>query len=91
VSHRAGRAGGYYGAIIGDVRRNGSYSSYQADLIVRMPKKELQGMVIKQHNTADNGKDYPLRLPRIMHEYVLLRQRRCTVMVARLRGDFMPA
>ena len=26
----ATRAGGYYGAIIGDVRRGGSYSSYQA-------------------------------------------------------------
>jgi hypothetical protein len=30
------------------------------------------GVVIKQqHNIAGNGKDYPLRLPRIMHEYVL--------------------
>jgi hypothetical protein len=43
VSHGAGRARGYYGVIIGDVRRNGSYSSYQADLIVWMPKEELQG------------------------------------------------
>ena len=31
----ATRAGGYYGAIIGDVRKGGAYSSYQADLIVR--------------------------------------------------------
>jgi len=65
--------GGYYGAIIGDVRRGGGYSSYQADLIVRMPKKELQAVLIKQqHNVASNGRDYPLRLPRIMHEYVIL-------------------
>jgi hypothetical protein len=66
------------------VRRNGVYSSYQADLIVRMPKKELQAVLIKeQHNIASDGTDYPLRLPRIMHEYVLIWQRRRTVMVAR--------
>ena len=28
--------------IEGDVRRGGVYSSYQADLVTRMPKKELQ-------------------------------------------------
>jgi hypothetical protein len=33
----ATRAGDYYGAIIGDRRKDGVYSSYQADLIVRMP------------------------------------------------------
>jgi hypothetical protein len=43
----ATRAGGYYGAIIGDVRRGGGYSSYQADLIVRMPRKELLTVLIK--------------------------------------------
>jgi hypothetical protein len=87
----ATRAGGYYGAIIGDVRRGGGYSSYQADLIVRMPRKELQAVLIKrQHNVASNSKDYPLRLPRIMHEYVLLWQRRRTVAVARPKTDFAP-
>jgi hypothetical protein len=73
------------------VRRGGSYSSYQADLIVRMPKNELQAVLIKQqHNVTSNGKDYPLRLPRIMHEYVILWQRRRTVAVARPRSDFVP-
>ena len=49
----ATRAGGYYGAIIGDVRRGGAYSSYQADLIVRMPRQELLMVMIKeQHNIA---------------------------------------
>jgi hypothetical protein len=82
----------HYGAIIGDVRRDGSYSSYQADLIVRMPKKELQAVLIKQqHNVSSSGKDYPLRLPRIMHEYMLIWQRRRTVMVARSRNDFAPS
>jgi hypothetical protein len=87
----ATRSGGYYGAIIGDVRRNGSYSSYQADLIVRMPKKELQAVLIKQqHNVASKGREYPLRLSRIMHEYVILWQRRQTVTVAQPRNDFAP-
>ena len=86
----ATRAGGYYGAIIGDMRRGGSYSSYQADLIVRMPKKELQAVLIKQqHNVTSNGKDYPLRLPRIMHEYVILWQRRRTTGVVIPRWNFV--
>ncbi len=68
----ATRPGGYYEAIIGDMRRGGVYSRYQADLITRMPKTELQAVLIKQqHNVASNGRDYPLRLPRIMHEYVV--------------------
>lgn len=56
---------------------------------MRMPKKELQAVLIKQqHNVASGGRDYPLRLPRIMHEYVILWQRRQTVAVARPRNDF---
>jgi hypothetical protein len=51
-----------------------------------MPKKELQAVLIKQqHNIASNATDYPLRLPRIMHEYVLLWQMRRTATVARQR------
>jgi len=74
------------------VRRGGSYSSYQADLIVRMPKKELQAVLIKQqHNVASNSRDYPLRLPRIMHAYVLIWQRRRTVKVAWPRNNFEPS
>ena len=38
-----------------------------------MPKKELAAVLIKeQHNVASNCTGYPLRLPRIMHEYVVL-------------------
>ncbi len=52
--------GGYYGAIIGDVRRGGVYSSYQADLITRMPKKELQAVLIKQqHNVCQQWQGLP--------------------------------
>jgi hypothetical protein len=79
----ATRPGGHYGAIIGDVRRGGVYSSYQADLVTRMPKKELAAVLIKeQHNVAGNSREYPLRLPRIMHEYVVLWKKRRTAAVA---------
>jgi len=74
------RPGGYYRAIIGDVRKGGAYSSYQADLITRLPKKELV-LIKQQHNVASNGRAYPLKLPRIMHEYVVLWQRRRSVAV----------
>ena len=68
---------------MGDVRRGGVYSSYQADLITRMPKQELRAVLIKQqHHVASNSRDYPLRLPRYVHEYVVLWQKRRTVIVA---------
>lgn len=87
----ATKPGGYYGAIIGDVRRGGVYSSYQADLITRMPKTELRAVLIKQqHNVASGSRDYPMKLPRIMHEYVVLWQRPGTVAVARPRDGFAP-
>jgi hypothetical protein len=42
-----------------------------------MPKKEVQAVLIKhQHNVGSNSREYPLKLPRIMHEYVILWQRR---------------
>jgi hypothetical protein len=40
-----------------------------------MPKKELQTVLINhQHNVASNGREYPLKLPRIIHENVALWQ-----------------
>ena len=36
--------------------------AHRANLITRMPKKELQAVLIKQqHNVASNGRDYPLK------------------------------
>jgi hypothetical protein len=70
----ATKSGGHYGILIGDMRKNGKYSSYQADLIARMPKSELASVIIKaQHNcyTTEN-KDYNLKHMRIMHEYIIL-------------------
>jgi len=74
----ATKVGGYYGAIIGDWRRNGVYSSYQADIICRMPRDELAGVLIKaQHNMQSSGKSYgKMKLPFITHEYILLFKRK---------------
>jgi two-component system sensor histidine kinase ChvG len=47
----ATKAGGLYGTIIGDYRRQGRYTSYQAECISRMPSDELAAVIIKaQHN-----------------------------------------
>jgi hypothetical protein len=72
----ATKPGGYFGALVGDVRRRGRYFSYQADLITRMPRTELKAVLIKaQHNITSDARTYRLELPRITHEYVLLWQR----------------
>lgn len=73
----ATKPGGYYGTIIGDWRRNGQYTSYQAEMIARMPKDELAAVIIKaQHNVMSGQKQYGrMKLPFIMHEYILLWQR----------------
>lgn len=71
----ATKAGGHYGMLIGDLRKNGKYSPYQADLIARMPKSELASVVIKaQHNcyTTDNKAYGKMKHMRIMHEYIVL-------------------
>jgi len=70
----ATKAGGHYGTIIGDWRRNGIYTSYQAEMIARMPKDELVAVLIKaQHNCQSDSKRYGrMTLPFILHEYILL-------------------
>lgn len=74
----ATRAGGYYGALIGDWRRKGVYTCYMAEMIARMPSEELAGVLIKtQHNCVSNSRSYgTLDLPRIQHEYLVLFQKR---------------
>ncbi len=69
--------GGYYGTIISDWRRNGQYSSYQAECIARMPQDELAAVLIKaQHNCMSDNKRYgKMKLPLILHEYVILWQK----------------
>ena len=72
----ATKPGGYYGTLIGDIRKDGQYFSLQAELITRCPKRELRAILIKQQfNTTSDRKAYPLPLPRIMHEYLILWQK----------------
>lgn len=70
----ATKSGGIYGTIIGDLRKAGKYSSYQAACIAAMPADELAAVIIKaQHNTMSDAKSYGrMSMPRILHEYVLL-------------------
>jgi hypothetical protein len=52
----------------------------------------LQAVLIKQqHNVASHGSDYPLRLPRIIHEYAILWQRRRSVAIAGPKSRVEPA
>ncbi|MBC3871839.1 hypothetical protein HV832_16675 [Undibacterium oligocarboniphilum] len=79
----ATKIGGYYGTIVGDWRRGGVYSSYQAEIISRLPKDELAGVLIKaQHNMQSNAKSYKaMKLPFITHEYILIfKRKKCTTM-----------
>ena len=74
---KATACGGFYGIIIGDVRRRGRYTSYQAEIITRMPAHELRAVLIKeQHHVRSNQTIYArLTMPRIMHEYIVLFER----------------
>lgn len=70
--------GGHYATLIGDMRRNGKYFSFQAEFIARMPRDELRSVIIKtQHNCRSDHKTYVMGsgLPRIEHEYLLIWQR----------------
>ncbi|HQT51024.1 MULTISPECIES: hypothetical protein [unclassified Acidovorax] len=69
---------GFYGTIIGDYRKAGTYTSYQAEMIARMPSSELAAVIIKQqHNCVSDARSYAkLTLPRIQHEYILLWQKK---------------
>lgn len=70
--------GGHYATLIGDQRKAGKYLSYQAELIARMPRDELAGVIIKaQHNCHSDRRQYhgPPRLPLIQHEYLLVWRR----------------
>lgn len=73
----AARPGGFYGMIIGDMRRKGKYHSFQAEQIARLPGDELASVIIKaQHNCwSDNRRYAGMKLPRIMHEYIVLWQK----------------
>lgn len=69
----ATKPGGLYGMLIGDMRRNGRYTSFQAEAIARLPAEELTSVIIKaQHNTMSGRNTYVMKHMPIMHEYILL-------------------
>jgi hypothetical protein len=84
----ATKPGGHYCTLIGDMRKNGLFHSFQADFIKMMPKSELVSVVIKaQHNTQSGLKTYHSNsfVP-IMHEYLLL-WKRSSRMLAQICWD----
>lgn len=70
----ATREGGFYGTLIGDLRKDGRYVSFQSECLSRMPSTELVSVLIKaQHNTQSGRKSYGrMMYPMIQHEYILL-------------------
>lgn len=84
----ATRQGGYYGTLIGDWRRSGVYTSYQSEMIARMPRDELAAVLIKaQHNMQSNCKSYGrMKLPMIAHEYLILWEKKARPMLSLLWG-----
>ncbi len=65
---------GHYGMIMGDMRKNGEYHCFSAEMIARMPKSELASVIIKtQHNTVSGHESYSkMKYPFILHEYIIL-------------------
>jgi hypothetical protein len=72
----ATRAGGIYTTLIGDMRKNGTFRSFQADFIKMMPSSELVSVVVKaQHNCWSDNRQYSGNFVPIHHEYLLLWKR----------------
>lgn len=69
----ATKSGGHYVSLIGDMRSQGKFFSFQADMINMMPKDELVSVTIKaQHNTMSGGRRYGGTFIPILHEYILV-------------------
>lgn len=85
---RATRHGGHYGTLIGDWRRGSVYSCYMAEMIARMPSNELAAVIVKmQHNCVSDRKSYGrMKYPKIVHEYLLLWEKRSVSAVVLLSG-----
>ena len=73
---QATKKGGHYATLIGDMRKNGSFWSFQSDFINMMPKDELLSVTIKmQHNCVSDNRVYSGSFVPIMHEYLLIWKR----------------
>jgi len=63
---------GHYAVLIGDMRKNGEYFSWQAD-IIGMGLGKLKNLIIKtQHNCLSYGVQYSGSFIPIMHEFLLV-------------------
>ena len=66
----------YYVTLIGDMRKNGVFNSFQSDFIKMMPRSELLSVVIKQqHNCLSDRRSYSGSFVPIAHEYLLIWKR----------------
>lgn len=74
--------GGVYSSLIGDMRKNGMFRSFQADFINMMPKDELISVTIKQqHNCVSDGRMYSGSFIPIVHEYLLVWKKTASTLV----------
>jgi len=66
------REGGHYAVLVGDMRKNGEYFSWQAD-IIGLGIGKLRNVLIKQqHNCLSNSRIYSGSFVPINHEYLLI-------------------
>jgi len=64
---------GHLAILIGDVRKEGSYYSAQAQILRWFNPDRVASVIIKeQHGVRSNGQEYAGRLIRIMHEYCIV-------------------
>ncbi|MFK5893605.1 MAG: hypothetical protein QM504_10325 [Pseudomonadota bacterium] len=73
----ATKTNGIYCSLIGDLRKNGAFYSFQSDFINMMPKDELISVTIKmQHNCLSDGRVYQGSFIPINHEYLVVWRRK---------------
>lgn len=71
----ATRGGGHYSVLIGDMRKEGQYHSFQAD-VIKYGLGKLKSVMIKaQHNCVSDRKEYNGSFVPIQHEYLLIFQK----------------
>lgn len=73
--HDACKPGGYYGILMGNVRRGGEYYNLSS-LVERVAPARLVDEIIKtQHNCLSDGRRYKSKIVRIAHEKLLVFRR----------------
>lgn len=79
----ATRENGLYATLIGDMRKKGSFWSFQSDFQMLMPKSELISVAIKmQHNCMSNNRSYGGSFIPIAHEYLLIWKKKAASLIS---------